>query len=115
MYNQGALVEHRIEEMGQLGVGHTAVDDIGGNHLLWALGALAYQLLHLVRTTVLEKKHAREQVKTIRSLVIHTPGKLVRHARRLRLKLMNGDPLARLLERAAERVRWLRPVPLPAA
>jgi hypothetical protein len=115
MYNQGALVEHRIEEMGQLGVGHTAVDDIGGNHLLWALGALAYQLLHLVRTTVLDKKHAREQVKTIRSLVIRTPGKLVRHARRLRLKLMEGDPLVRLLERAAERARFLRPVPLLAA
>lgn len=115
MYNQGALVEHRIEEMGQLGVGHTAVDDIGGNHLLWSLGALAYQLLHLVRTTVLEKGHAREQVKTIRALVIRTPGKLVRHARRLRLKLMQADPLVRLLERAAERVRCLRPVPLPAA
>ena len=113
MYNQGALVEHRIEEMGQLGVGDTAVDDIGGNHLLWSLGALAYQLLHLVRTTVLEKKHAGEQVKTIRSLVIRTPGKLVRHAHQLRLKLMSGDPLVRLLERAAERVRWLRPVPLP--
>jgi hypothetical protein len=114
MYNQGAQVEHRIEEMGQLGVGHTAVDDIGGNHLLWSLGALAYQLLHLVRTTVLEKKHAREQVKTIRSLVIRTPGKLVRHARRLRLRLMAGDPLVRMLERAAERVAWIRPVPLLA-
>ena len=113
MYNQGALVEHRIEEMGQLGVGHTAVDDIGGNHLLWSLGALAYQLLHLVRTTVLEKKHASEQVKTIRSRVIRTPGKLVRHARRLRLKLMSGDPLVRLLERGAERLRWLKPGPLP--
>jgi len=115
MYNQGALVEHRIEEMGQLGVGHTAVNDIGGNHLLWALGALAYQLLHLVRTTVLEKKHAKEQVKTIRSLLIRTPGKLVRHARRLRLKLMHRDPLVRLLDHAAERVRWIRPVPLLAA
>ena len=115
MYNQGALVEHRIEEMGQLGVGHTAVDDIGGNHLLWSLGALAYQLLHLVRTTVLEKKHASEQVKTIRSLVVRTPGKLVRHARRLRLKLMRGDPLVRLLERAADRLPWIRPVPLLAA
>lgn len=112
MYNQGALVEHRIEEMGQLGVGHTAVDDIGGNHLLWSLGALAYQLLHLVRTTVLEKKHASEQVKTIRSRVIRTPGKLVRHARRLRLKLVSGDPLVRLLERGAQRLRWLKPVPL---
>lgn len=114
MYNQGALVEHRIEEMGQLGVGRTAVDDIGGNHLLWGLGALAYQLLHLVRTVALGSSHAREQVRTIRTLVIRTPGKLVRHARRLRLKLMEGDPLLRLLRRAADRIRWVRPVPLPA-
>ena len=88
--NQGALVEHRIEEMGQLGVGRTAVDDIGGNHLLWGLGALAYQLLHLVRTVALGSNHAREQVRTIRALVIRTPGKLVRHARRLCLKLHEG-------------------------
>lgn len=114
MYNQGAVVEHRIEEIAQLGVGRTAVDDIGGNHLLWSLGALAYQMLHLVRSTVLEKGHATQQVKTLRSLVVRTPGKLVRHARRLRLKLMTGDPLLRLLQRAAERVRWLCPVPLPA-
>lgn len=115
MYNLGAVVEHRIEELAQLGVGRTAVDDIGGNHLLWSLGALAYQMLHLVRTTALDPKHAREQVKTIRALVIRTPGKLVRHARRLRLKLMNGDPLVRLLWWATERLRWLRPVPLPVA
>jgi hypothetical protein len=114
MYNQGALVEHRIEEMGQLGVGRTAVDDIGGNHLLWGLGALAYQLLHLVRTVALGSTHAREQVRTIRTLVIRTPGKLVRHARRLRLKLMEGDTLLLLLQRAADRLRWVRPVPLPA-
>ena len=113
MYNQGAQVEHRIEEMGQLGVGRTAVNDIGGNHLLWSLGALAYQMLHVVRTTALEKQHAREQVKTLRALVIRTPGKLVRHARRLTLKLVDGDPLVRLLQRALERLRWLRPVPLP--
>jgi hypothetical protein len=114
MYNQGAQVEHRIEEMGQLGVGRTAVDDIGGNHLLWSLGALAYQMLHLVRTTVLEKKHAREQVKTLRSRVIRTPGKLVRHARRLCLKLMEGDPLLRMLAGAMDRLHWLTPIPLPA-
>jgi hypothetical protein len=113
MYNQGAVVEHRIEEMAQLGVGRTAVDDIGGNHLLWSWGALAYQMLHLVRTTALDPKHAREQVKTIRSLVIRTPGKLVRHARRLCLKLTWGDPLMQLLARATERLRRVRPVPLP--
>ncbi len=114
MYNQGAQVEHRIEEMGQLGVGRTAVDDLSGNHLLWGLGALTYQMLHLVRTTVLDRKHAREQVKTLRTLLIRTPGKLVRHARSVCLKLMEGDPLVRLLERATDRLHWLRPVPEPA-
>jgi hypothetical protein len=68
-----------------------------------------------VRTTVLEKKHAKEQVKTIRSMVIRTPGKLVRHARRVRLKLMSGDPLVRLLDRAAEQLWWIRPIPLLVA
>lgn len=114
MYNQGAMVEHRIEEMSQLGVGRTAVDDLGGNHLLWGLGALAYQLLHLVRTTALGGNHAWEQVKTIRARVIRTPGKLVRHARRLCLKLMKGDALSGLLLRAADRLRWVKPVPLRA-
>lgn len=45
-----AVVEQRIEELGQLAVGQTAVDEVGGNRLLWALGGLAYQLLHLLRS-----------------------------------------------------------------
>jgi hypothetical protein len=115
MYNQGAQVEHRIEEMQQMGVGRTAVDDLGGNHLLWSLGALAYQMLHVVRTTVLGKQHAREQVKTLRMRVIRTPGKLVRHARRLSLKLREGDPLFGLLRRAWDQLHRLPPIPHLAA
>src|SRR5690625_4984585 len=47
LYNRGAVVEQRIEELYQLSVGDTAVDDLGGNALLWQMGALAYQLLHV--------------------------------------------------------------------
>lgn len=112
MYNQGAQVEHRIEEMGQLGVGCTAVDDLGGNHLLWSLGALAYQMQHFVRTAALDRTAEQKQVKTLRALVIRTPGKLVRHARRLRLKLMHGDPVTELLQRALTRIARLRTTPL---
>ena len=112
MYNQGALVEHRIEELGQLGVGRTAVDDIGGNHLLWGLGVLAYQLLHFARTVVLAKP--REQVKTLRALVLRTPGKLVRHARRLQLKLAHGDPVTRWLLDGLARLGTLRTQPITA-
>lgn len=35
-YNAGAVVEQRIEELGQLSVGRTAIDDVDGNALLWA-------------------------------------------------------------------------------
>ncbi len=31
----------------------TAVDDLGGNHLLWSMGVLAYQLLHYARTVAI--------------------------------------------------------------
>ena len=42
-YNRGAVVEQRIKELGQLGAGATAIDDLNGNALLWATGAIAYQ------------------------------------------------------------------------
>lgn len=109
MYNRGTLVEQRIEELSQLGVGRTAVDDIGGNHLLWSMGVLAYQLLHYARTVAIR---TQEQVKTIRLLVLRVPGKLVRHARRLRLKLGEHDPMRGSLLDALQRLRLtaVRPV-----
>ncbi|HEU4754731.1 MAG TPA: IS1380 family transposase [Armatimonadota bacterium] len=102
MYNQGALVEQRIEELGQLGVGRTAVNDLGGNHLLWGLGALAYQLLHFARTVAMRRVG---QVRTLRALVLRAPGKLVRHARTLRLKLSRQDAMTRVILNAISRLR----------
>ena len=40
MYNDGAVVEQRIEELAQLGAGRTAVNDLGGNALLWQMAGL---------------------------------------------------------------------------
>ena len=42
-YNAGAVV----------GAGRTAVDDLGGNRVLWQLAAVAYGFLHVIRTTAL--------------------------------------------------------------
>ncbi len=111
MYNQGAVVEHRIEEMTQLGVGRTAVDDLGGNRLLYAIGALAYQLLHFARTIGVRMT---AQVKTLRALVIRAPGKLVRHARRLHLMLSRHDTTTRTLLNAIARLRATGAVPITA-
>ncbi|MDE0083104.1 MAG: hypothetical protein OXT72_10705 [Gammaproteobacteria bacterium] len=39
-YNAGAVVEHRLEELGQLSAGKTTVNDLGGNVLPWDLSVV---------------------------------------------------------------------------
>jgi hypothetical protein len=108
LYNQGAVVEQRIEELGQLGVGKTAVDDLGGNRLLWSMGALAYQLLHFVRTVGLSGKWRKSQVKTLRTWLIRMPAKIIRRSRNLRVKLIDADPLTHVLWDAIQKLQRLR-------
>lgn len=108
MYNQGAVVEERIKELGQLGVGKTAVNHLGGNRLLWSMGGLAYQLLHFLRTVGLPEPWRKAQVKSLRNWLIRMPAKLVRHARRLCVKLVDADPLAHLLWEAIRKLQKLR-------
>lgn len=108
LYNQGAVVEQRIEELGQLGVGKTAVDHLGGNRLLWSMGALAYQLLHFVRTVGLPGQWRKSQVKTLRTWLIRMPAKIIRRSRNLRVKLVDADPLAHVLWEAIQKLQRLR-------
>lgn len=111
LYNQGALVEQRIEELGQLSVGQTAVDDLGGNHLLWALGALAYQMLHMIRTTALSGSWRRAQPKRLRAWLFRLPAKLTTHARKHYVQFQRAEPLRRELLRALRRVGTGPPLP----
>lgn len=111
LYNQGALVEQRIEELGQLSVGQTAVDDLGGNHLLWALGALAYQVLHTIRTTALSGSWRRAQPKRLRAWLFRLPAKLTAHARKHYVQLQRTEPLRQELLRALRRVGTGPPLP----
>lgn len=111
LYNQGALVEQRIEELGQLSVGATAVNDLGGNHLLWALGALAYQMLHTIRTTALSGSWRRAQPKRLRTWLFRLPAKLTTHARKHYVQLQRAEPLRRDLLRALRRIGTGPPLP----
>lgn len=97
LYNAGAVVEQRIEELAQLSVGRTAVDDLGGNALLWAMGALTYELMHVLRTKALPGAWKTAQPNRLRSWLFRMPAKLVRHARRWTLQLRRGEPLAQVL------------------
>lgn len=111
LYNRGALVEQRIEELGQLSLGQTAVDDLGGNHLLWALGALAYQMLHTIRTTALSGAWRRAQPKRLRAWLFRLPAKLTTHARKQYVQLQRAEPMRRELLRALRRVGTGPPLP----
>lgn len=83
-YNAGAVVEQRIEELGQLSVGRTAVDDVDGNALLWALGGLAYQLLHLLRSK-LPGSWRVAQPKRLRAWLFRLAGRFTTSGGRWRL------------------------------
>lgn len=109
-YNEGTLVEHRIEELGQLAIGHTAVDDIGGNKLLWALGALAYQMLHIIRTTALNGSWRTAQPERIRAWLFRLPGKFTSHARKVYVQLVREEPLRKQLLSALRDVGRLPPL-----
>jgi hypothetical protein len=111
LYNQGALVEQRIEELGQLSVGDAAVDDLGGNHLLWALGALAYQMLHTIRTTALSGQWRAAQPKRLRAWLFRLPAKLTTHARKQYVQLQRAEPLRRDVLAALRRIGTGPPLP----
>lgn len=113
-YNEGALVEQRIEELGQLSVGRTAIDDIGGNKLLWGLGALAYQMVHIIRTTALHASWRTAQPARIRAWLLRLPGRFTRHARKEYLQMVREEPLRKPLLAALRELGRLPPLPLPA-
>ena len=100
-YNQGAVVEQRIEELKQLSAGRTAVDDLGGNHLLWALFGLTYQLVHTLRRQ-LPGPWRRAQPKRLRTWLFHTPARLTRTSRYWRVHLTEAELREGLLPRALE-------------
>jgi hypothetical protein len=115
-YNQGAVVEQRIEELGQLGAGRTAVDDLDGNALLWQMAGLAYQLLHVLRTTTLQGSWRRAQPHRLRTWLLRLPAKLTRHARKQYVQVSRGEPVRLLLLQSLRRIARLRAPPdlLPA-
>lgn len=111
-YNQGAVIEQRIEELGQLGLGHTAVDDLDGNALLWSLGVFAYQILHILRSTTLSGSWRRAQPKRLRLWLLRLPARLTGHARKSYLQLLRDDPARPILLGVLRRLAQGLPPPV---
>jgi hypothetical protein len=109
-YNAGAVVEQRIKECYQLGFGKTAIDDRDGNASLAALGVLAYQVLHVIRTTALTGAWRTAQPATLRAWLVRLPAKCTTHARKTFVRLLRAEPLRPTLLRA---LRLLGNLPPP--
>jgi hypothetical protein len=114
-YNRGAAVEGHIKELRQLSVGQTAVDDLDGNALLWQLGALAYQMLHGIRTLGLSGAWRTATPDRLRNWLFRLPGRFTDHARKRYLQLRGDGPLRGRLLEALRRIARLRGPPLAAA
>jgi hypothetical protein len=108
-YNAGAVVEQRIKECYQLGFGRTAIDDRAGNATLAALGTLAYQVLHVLRTTALTGAWRRAQPATLRAWLFRLPAKCTAHARKAYVHLLRTEPLRLALLRALRVLSQLPP------
>jgi len=57
------------------------------------MGALAYQFLHVIRTTALTGRWRRAQPERIRSWIFRLSAKLTRHARKTYGQLQRSEPL----------------------
>ena len=61
--------------------------------LLWAMGALAYQLLHGFSTTALSGRWHQAQPERLRSWIIRLTAKLPRHALKTYVQRQRSEPL----------------------
>ncbi len=108
-YNAGTLVEQRLKELYQLGFGATAIDDLGGNALLAALTTLAYQVLHVIRTTALTGTWRRAQPARLRRWLLTLPARVTTHARKRTVPCRRNEPLRHPLLAALRGLRELIP------
>ena len=113
-YNAGAVVEQRIEELAQLSAGRTAVDDRGGNALLWSLAVVAYQTLHTLRENHLSGSWRTAQPKRLRLWLFRLPAKLTAHSRKSYLQLLRVEPVRDRVLAALRVLNHAIPPPVPA-
>ena len=76
------------------------------------MGALAYQLLHVIRTSALTGGWRRAQPERLRSWIFRLPAKLTRHARKTYVQLQRSEPLRAEFLHALRSIAGLRAPPL---
>ena len=76
----------------------------GANAAWWAIAVLAFNLNSAMKRLVLGGKWVSRRLKAVRFALIALPGRVVRRARRLIIRLPRGHPSYELLLRARQRI-----------
>ena len=83
----------------------------GANAAWWAIAVLAFNLNSAMKRLVLGGQWVGKRLKVVRFALIALPGRVMRHARRLIIRLARGHPSYELLLRARRRILTLAAEP----
>ena len=86
----------------------------GANAAWWAIAVLAFNLNSAMKRLVLGGEWVSKRLKAVRFALIALPGRVVRHARRLIIRLARGHPSYELLLTARRRILALAAEPYRA-
>jgi hypothetical protein len=78
--------------------------NFGANAAWWAIAVLAFNLNSAMKRLVLGKEWIGKRLKAVRFAIISLPGRVVRRARTLIIRLTTGHPSYGLLLRARQRI-----------
>ena len=83
----------------------------GANAAWWAMAVVAFNLNSAMKRLVLGQDWVSRRLKAVRFVLIALPGRVVRHARRLIIRLARDHPSYELLLRARQRILALAAEP----
>ena len=87
--------------------------DFGENSAWWAIMIVSLNLTHIVKRLALGGDWVRRRMKALRFHIISIPGRVIKHSRRLVVRIARSHPALALLLRARERIAELfEPVPI---
>ena len=86
----------------------------GANAAWWAISVLTFNLNSAMKRLALGEQWVSRRLKAVRFALIALPGRVLRHARRLIIRLARGHPSYELLLRARRRILALAAEPYPA-
>lgn len=99
-----------------LGAGQMPTDRFGANAAWWQIALIAFNLHVIMQTKVLGRDGSGQRLKAVRFSLSNVPGRVIRHARRLTIRVPKDHPSLPLIEHARRQLvnmitgppgRWL--------